>query len=232
MKRPRFLGRRRDLPADVVVESDAFGSFALTHEVAEEMRLLVRRQDLGSSGGRVVAICSTVRGEGATFVARSLAAAVAHDTMTSVCLVDCDWTEAPDENHVGLAGYLAGLVDPEEFVRKTSLDAFTYVEAGSVPLIKRSPAANSQALANVISELSDEHELVVLDIPAPSDAAHALALAHLADESILVIRQGGVPIERIEQAPSDPGEDHVSGVVLNDAKIRPPARPVSPLIAG
>ncbi|MEM8707039.1 MAG: hypothetical protein AAGE98_11330 [Actinomycetota bacterium] len=214
------------------VECPAFGEFWLRHEVAEEMRLLARRQDLASASGRVVAVCSTVRGEGATFISRSLAATVAHDTGMTACVVDCDWTEEPGDENIGLAGYLAGLVDPEEFVRKTSLDAFTYVQAGSVPLSGRAPAANSQALSNLIGDLSSEHELVVLDVPPLSDSAHALALAHLADESLLVIRQGGVPVERIEQVMSDLGDDHVSGVVLNDAKIRSPAWLVSPLIAG
>lgn len=231
MNRPNFLRRTRTSPADVTVDGP-FGSFTLRHTVAEEMRLLARRQDLSSASGRVIAICSTVRGEGATFVTRSLGAAIAHDTGRTVCVVDCDWTEDEGDDATGLAGYLAGTVDANTFVQATSLESLSYIPAGSVSLSGRAPAANSQALANLIGDLSSEYELVLLDVPPLSASAHALALAHLADESILVVRQGGVPVERIEQVMSDLGEDHVAGVVLNDAKIRSPAWLVSPLIAG
>ncbi|MEO0494229.1 MAG: hypothetical protein AAF081_12520 [Actinomycetota bacterium] len=232
MNRPKLFGRNRPSPADVVVESSSFGQFTLSHGVAEEMRLLARRQDLGNSSGRIVAICATVRDEGATFVARSLAAAVAYDTGLSVCLVDCDWTEEPGDENIGLAGYLAGSVEVDDFVQPTSLDRLSYVAAGSVALSGRAPAANSQALAELMRDLSSRFDLVLLDVPALSGSAHALAIAHLADESLLVIRQGGVPIERIEQVMSDLGDDHVAGVVLNDAKMKSPAWLVSPLIAG
>lgn len=227
----KLFGRNKSSPADVTV-SGAFGDFTLRHKVAEEMRLLARRQGLGTASGRVIAVCSTVRDEGASFVARSLAAAVTHDTGRSVCLLDCDWTEEPGEENLGLAGYLAGTIDVDTFVQRTSLDGFSYVPAGAVPLSGRAPAANSQAIANLISDLSNEFELVLLDVPPLSGSAHALTLAHLADESLLVVRQGGVPVERIEQVLSDLGNEHVSGVVLNDAKIRSPAWLVSPLIAG
>ena len=167
-----------------------------------------------------------------SIVARSLATAITHDTGRSVCLVDCDWSEEPGGENVGLAGYLAGTVDTDDFVQPTSLEGFSYVPAGTVPISGRAPAANSQALSNLMGDLSSEYELVLLDVPPLSDSAHALTLAHLADESLLVVRQGGVPIERIEQVMGDLGDDHVSGIVLNDAKIRSPAWLVSPLIAG
>lgn len=226
-----LFGRNKSTPADVTV-SGPFGEFALRHKVAEEMRLLARRQDLGSASGRIIAMCSTVRGEGASFVAMSLATAIVHDTGRSVCLVDCDWTEEAGDENIGLAGYLAGMVDADTFVQPTSLDGLSYVSAGAVPLAGRAPAANSQALANLMSDLSSEYEIVLLDVPPLSDSAHALSLARLADESLVIVRQGGVPIERIEQVMGDLGEDHVSGIVLNDAKIRSPAWLVSPLIAG
>lgn len=224
--------RKRTSPADVHVDSDVFGEFILRHTVAEEMRLLARRQDLANASGRVIAICSTVRGEGATFIARSLATTIAYDTGRSVCLVDCDWTEEPGDENVGLAGYLAGTVDATAFVQKTTLENFSVVPAGAVPLSGRAPAANSQTLGNLIGDLSAEYELVLLDVPPVSSAAHALNLAHLADESLLVVRQGGVPIERIEKVVADLGDAHVAGVILNDAKMRSPAWLVSPLIAG
>ena len=232
MPLPKIFGRNRSSHADVHVESSAFGEFTLWHEVAEEMRLLARRQSLGTASGRVIAVCSTVRGEGASFVARSLGATMAYDTGVSTCVVDLDWTEEEGQESVGVAGYLSGSVSDEDFVYKSSLENFFYIPAGSVPITGRAPAANSQALTAMVSDLSSEYEIVLLDVPPLSDGAHALTLAHLAEASLLVVRQGGVPVERISQVMSDLGDEHVAGVVLNDAKMRSPAWLVSPLVAG
>lgn len=224
--------RQRSSPADVHLTSDAFGEFTVRHQVAEQMRLLIRRQDLTSDHHRVISVCATVRGEGASYITRALGAVVAYDTGRSVCVVDCDWTEEIGDENIGVAAYLGGQVEAKALPVATNFENLFYVPAGAVPITGRGPAANSQALSQMVSDLSEEFEVVLLDVPPLASSAYAVSIAHLADESLLVVRQGAVPIERIELAMGDLGDDHVSGVVLNDAKIRSPAWLVSPLIAG
>lgn len=235
MSKKRFglFRRKRDTAGDFSVETKSGDSFSVPFAIAEEMRLLIARQDISDPSGRVIAVCSTVSGEGTTFIARALAATIAHDTQLTACLVDCNWeapTAAADDG--SLAGILRGDDTVDEAAEPTNLDRLHMIASGELPLTDRAPSANSAEMTNFVDEAAADYDVVILDVPPLTASAYALTLAGLAQECLLVVRQGGVPIERVQQAMNDLGRDRVSGVVLNDTKISSPAWLISPLVAG
>src|SRR4026209_59168 len=77
-------------------------------EVAASVRYLIARVQLNNPTGitRRLAITSAVRGEGVTYIARTLGALMAHDLDRGVCVVSLNWwseSGKPDDSTVGLA---------------------------------------------------------------------------------------------------------------------------------
>jgi len=185
------------------------------------MRLLLARSEIGTEDS-VLAITSTVAGEGSTFIARSLAAVLAHDSHLAVCLLEFDW-DAVGEGETVEAITVRGIVDEgEDAIDEDTGKEFTFVSSGHVAPLQRSLFVSSSHLADDIASLREYFDVVILDLPAITSHSGVLALGAFADSSLLVVRQGAAPIAQIRAAMEDLGESTFAGVVMNNVKITSP----------
>ena len=216
---------------DILVGFGSGQSILVPFEVAEQMRLLQKRRRIADQESTLISVCGTVVGEGVSSVALGLAATIARDTTHTVCLVDLDWSQGSVGENGSLLDIVEGDAEVGDVADQTDLPRLSLVHAGAAPLADRARIANSEDMEIAIQQIAHDFDVVVLDVPALSSTAHALTLATLARESILVVRQGTVPIEQVQTVISDLGEEQVIGVVLNEISQRTPTWLVNPMVA-
>lgn len=215
--RTRFLRRRRSLPANALSVTISGEEHIVTYEVAEQMRLLTARSKL-ERDVQCLAVTSTIAGEGSSYVARSLATVLAHDSSQRVCLLEFNWDatgtveSANDVSVLGIADH--GKDDTGK--------RLTVVTSGEVAPLQRSLYATSDALHEDIESFRESFDVVILDLPAVATHSGVLALSEYADRYLLVARQGVAPVESVRAAIEDLGESYLAGVVLNQATFDSP----------
>ncbi|MDP9464430.1 MAG: hypothetical protein M3P52_07385, partial [Actinomycetota bacterium] len=205
-KRPRTRMRRgggRRSSSEFVVSSGGIQILdvegALVHsapaEVTASVRYLIARVQLNNPTGipRRLAITSAVRGEGVTYIARTLGALIAHDLDRSVCVVDLNWwseSRSPDTSTLGLADVLQREVPVNEILQPTSISQLWLAPSGDVAISSRSMMAESPGLDGLLDELENMFDHLILELPAVLVSSDALTLARLCDAFALVVHQG------------------------------------------
>lgn len=217
--RTGIFGRRKAAPANTLAVSFGDEDHLITYEVAEQMRLLMARADL-EDNVQTLAITSTIAGEGTTFVARSLAGVLAHDSTLSVCLLEFNWEADQVEESVESVAVL-GLDENGE--RQETGKELTMICSGRIAPLQRSRFATSSDLADDIEAMRGHFDIIILDLPAVGGHSGVLSLGALADSYILVARQGAAPMTNIRGAIDDLGSDRIAGVVLNQVSLSAPS---------
>lgn len=197
--------------------------------VASSLRYFLARVQLHESDGLPprVALTSALRGEGVSFVTRSLAAVIAYDTDASVVVVDLNWeSPKPDgddsvERPPGLADAVEDGVPADDITLPTSNPRLSLVRAGVAPVARRPHLAGSDRLGTVLEEISERFDHVLLDLPPVLASAEAMSMAQLADAYVLVVQQGATAQTQVEAALEELRGADPLGVVLNrfDSKI-------------
>jgi Mrp family chromosome partitioning ATPase len=199
--------------------------------VASALRyLLARRNSLGSNVlPNRLAITSALKGEGVSFIARSLASVLAYDNDESVVIVDLNWRAAqngggrrirrkadqPGRSTPTLADALERETAVDDIIMKTANPRLSLIEAGVLPFSRRPAVAGSKALEDVVDELASRFDYTLFDLPPVLASSDAITLAHLSDAYLLVVRQGVTSERQIETALRElDGMDSI-GVVLN-----------------
>lgn len=197
-------------------------------EAIESVRRLVARVGREGLFPERLALVSTLRQEGTTFISRALAATLAHDLGATVCAVELnwwwpsDWGTAVSPQH-SLAAVLSGNASLDEAVLHTGWPNLAVLPAGHIAPAKRSMLAHSSILREVISELDARFDHLILDIPAILATNDAMPLASLASTCCLVINQGITSIENAKSALDDIGHLDVLGVVMNKVELATPS---------
>ncbi len=216
--RTRFLRRRRDLPANALsIAIPGDDEHVVSYEAAEQMRLLMARSKI-ERDLQCLAVTSTVTGEGNSYVARSLATVLAHDSGLRVCLLEFNWDEEGAEeraNDVDIIGITSS-------GREDTGKRLTVVTSGEVAPLQRSLFATSDSLNDDIEAFRESFDVVILDLPAVASHTGVLALAEYADRYLLVARQGAAPVAQVRAAIEDLGKDYLAGVVLNQVDFDTP----------
>jgi len=213
-----FSWKRSVAPNTLKLAFPSGDDFLVSHEVAEQMRLLMQRAGI-AKGVRTLGVTSTVSGEGATFIARSLAGVLAYDAALTVCLLEFNWEsdevsesvqEVPVQgvNEIG-NGFNTG-------------KELTVISTGRVAPLQRSMFATSKDLAESIESMRDFFDIIIMDLPAVSNHAGVLSLGEYADSYVLVAQQGVAPAAGIRRAIDDMGSARLAGVVLNKAELAAP----------
>lgn len=218
--RTGIFGRRKAAPANSLTVS--FGDdddHVISYTVAEQMRLLMARADL-EDNIQTLAITSTIAGEGTTFVARSLAGVIAHDSALSVCLLEFNW-EDDEVNESVEAVAVLGLDESGEH-QETGKE-LTRICSGRVAPLQRSRFATSNDLAEDIESMRSHFDIIIMDLPAIGGHSGVLSLGAFADSYILVARQGAAPTTNIRAAIDDLGRERIAGVVLNQVSLSAPS---------
>ncbi len=170
----------------------------LSFGAAEAYRLL--RTNLNFSlpdtvGCKIIGLTSTLRGEGKSTTSVNLAFTMAQ-TGQRVLLMECDLRlpTAPKrlslEASPGLSNLLTGQCTMEEAIQSCSLNKDLFVlTAGDVP---PNPAEllNSEQMTSTVHTLSEQFDIIIVDLPPVSAVSDALIMSRLLAGMIVVVREG------------------------------------------
>ena len=191
---------------------------------AEQFKLLRSSLMFPSSGPppRSVLVTSTDPGEGKTLVAANLAASIALNLDRYVLLIDCDLRRPylhkllGFEETPGLSEYLTGCCSLESLLLKTSLERFSFLAAGKIP-VNPAELLNSDKMFKLMEEVRDRYadRLVIIDSPPPMLASESKALARIVDGVLLVIKHRSTKREDAAELVEKIGKDKILGTVMN-----------------
>lgn len=181
-----------------------------------------------------IAVTSALSGEGVTFIARSLAAVLAHDLRRNVCLVDLNWwsttsglksgQKQPDRALRGVAQVIEGKLSVDEALVWMQGWKLSLLPAGPASPAERPVLAKADTLVTLLDELGQRFDHVILDVPPILGTGEALTLASLGEAFILVVRQGVTAEAQVQSALQELRHLTALGVVLNRASSRVPQR--------
>ena len=175
---------------------------------------------------KVIAVTSSVRGEGATTISRALAAMIVQSGRNAV-VVDTSLHKVDPHNDP------ASLREPglaELLAREASLDSSTRRdEATGVDMIPRGDISTKSAILvdwermkDIIAELKTKYDVVVIDTPAVLAEPNARMISQLAEKTILVVRWGKTRRDLVRGALKqllEAGSD-IAGVALSFVRGR------------
>lgn len=194
---------------------------------SDEYRTLSLHLGMPGSALRVLAVAGAGRGDGASAVARGIAAAAA-ERSGRVLLIDADLRRPVAARPViGLAEVLQGTSSLPDALQQG--DGFTLLSAGS-PSIDPGALVASDAIRQLFGGFADRFDLVVVDAPAVLSGPDALGLFRIADGAVLVVR-GGVTrasdLSRSLESARLAGIT-IAGLVLERSLSRRSRRPTAP----
>ena len=175
-------------------------------------------------GGNFVTLVAPVRhGCGGSFVARNLAAAFAFDESRQALLIDCDATH-PAQAAAMRVEAEHGLMD---YLEDERLELGRILHATGVPRLQMIPGGRPREtpgeslssfrmramIDSLRAELPNRH--IILDGPPVRGAPDARILSDLADWVVLVVGEGQVARDAVEQAAASFAPEKLAGVVFN-----------------
>lgn len=169
---------------------------------------------------RILAVTSSVAGEGKTLTSINLAASMAGTGRKNVLLMDMDLRKGSIANVLGidtvpgLSEYLRGLAPKEALVRKTMNPGLSVITSG------RSVSSPADMLAgekfrSFLLDLRSMFDLVVIDTPPVLPVPDALTISEQVDAFVMLFRLSHTPHYLLRQALEELGERKIMGVVLN-----------------
>lgn len=145
-------------------------------------------------GSKVIAITSTLSGEGKTFVAINLSGIIAFSEK-KVVIIDLDLRKPKIhlgfgvQNTVGMSSLLIGKSKIDDVLQKSSLPNLDFITAGPVP---PNPAELilGKKMFEVIEELKLRYDVIMIDNPPVGVVTDAFPILQKADYPIYVLRAG------------------------------------------
>jgi tyrosine-protein kinase Etk/Wzc len=196
------LERNNDVPLLGVVPSsnymqDAAGLHVVAHPrsmVSEAIRTLRTNLDFFTvqTEKKVIAISSTISGEGKSFIAMNLGGVIAL-SKKKVVLLDLDMRKAknnltqPEDNTKGMSTVLIRKNIWQECIIKTQLESFDFIPSGPHPPNPSELLLNGE-FTNVIEDLKKHYDFIILDTPPVGLVTDGVMAMRKADISVYVFR--------------------------------------------
>ena len=179
--------RRHDVSGVMVLSSTR-------STVSEAFRTVRTNMEFVSSGPgpKLIAVTSTVSGEGKTFVSVSMAGVISL-TGKRVVIIDLDMRKPRVhrafgiENLKGMSTVLIGRHTIDEAVVNSKYDFLDVIPSGPVPP-NSAELIISRKLKDVLEELKSRYDVVVIDTPPVGVVADALELLKVVDIPVYVFR--------------------------------------------
>ena len=197
-------------------------------ELIESVRYMATRLLYQKTFPSRLALVSALRQEGVTFVSRALATVLANDTDSKVCVVELNWwwpddsmTMTPKQG--GLADVLSNKTSLQDTMLPTNISNLFILPSGKMPRNERPVWARSERLNELITELNQQYDYLILDVPAILATTDSIPLASLAIACGLVVNQGVTSFENTRLAIDEISHLSIAGVVLNKVKMNTPS---------
>jgi capsular exopolysaccharide synthesis family protein len=163
--------------------------------IAESLRSIRSNLEFLSTreGSKVLAITSTISGEGKTFVALNLAGIIAFSEK-KVIILDLDMRKPKIHvgfgvpNDKGMSTILIGRNSIDDCIYKSSLNNLDFITAGPVPP-NPSELVISAKMSDVLDDLRTKYDLIVIDNPPVGLVTDGIRIIKLADYPVYVFRE-------------------------------------------
>lgn len=200
------------------------GSFSPVAEEYKKLKARIMRITKQEPFRNVLLVTSSVGGEGKSLTAANLAVSLSRDYDHSVLLIDAD-TRKPSLHTlinvtpgIGLSDCIKDNVDVGAALIKVGNDNLQFLASGRR---SENPVElfSSTKMRNLIAEMKNRYRdrYIIIDTPPVLLFAETKMLSALADGIIFVIREGLAPLEHITEALDLLKEEHLLGIVYNDA---------------
>lgn len=171
---------------------------------------------------KIVAITSSISGEGKTFCSINLASILALSGYKTI-LIGADlrkpkiFDDFGFNNLKGISTYLAGKANVDDIINKAKFDNLDVMLAGPVP---PNPAEllGSPRMDVLINELKQRYDYVVIDTPPIGLVADCFILMKYSDINIYIVRHGYTETRLLEKVDSMYEEGKISNmnIIIND----------------
>jgi len=179
-----------------------------------------------TEGPKVLAITSTISGEGKTFVALNLAGIIAFSEK-KVIILDLDMRKPKIHvgfgvpNDKGMSTILINRNTIDECIFSSSLDNLDFITAGPVPP-NPSELIISSNMLKVIDQLKERYDMIVIDNPPVGLVTDGIRIFKMADYPIYVFRENFSKRNFVQNVRKVMRDHHVKNlsVILNSVDIK------------
>lgn len=196
--------------------------------IAESLRSIRSNLDFlsKSDGSKLMAITSTISGEGKTFVALNMAGIIAFSEK-KVIILDLDMRKPKIHvgfgvpNDKGMSTILIGRNTIDECIYKSSLNNLDFITAGPVPP-NPSELIISSRMVEILDQLKERYDIVVADNPPIGLVTDGIRIIKLADYPIYVFRENYSKrnfVQNVRKLVSDNNITNLN-IVLNAVDIK------------
>jgi tyrosine-protein kinase Etk/Wzc len=177
-------------------------------------------------GPKVLAITSTISGEGKTFVALNLAGIIAFSEK-KVIILDLDMRKPKIHvgfgvpNDKGMSTILINRNTIDECIFRSSLDNLDFITAGPVPP-NPSELIISSNMTKVIDQLKERYDMIVIDNPPVGLVTDGIRIFKMADYPVYVFRENFSKrnfVQNVKKIMRDHNVKNLS-VILNSVDIK------------
>lgn len=148
---------------------------------------------LPGTAKKVIAVHSTIPGEGKTFVSINLASIIAMNNL-NVLLVGCDMRKPSlqklfdQKDSIGLSNYLIGQVTLDQIIQSTNVKGLSFVPSGQIP---PNPAEllENPLFDQFLEEVRARFDIVVMDNAPISIITDSVIVGRKADANLFILRQ-------------------------------------------
>lgn len=194
-----------------------------------ELRTKIVQKSLNGNG--VIMVTGVSFGDGASFVARNLAAAFALDESKTALLLDCNFknpqvaVSRTSDGQLGLTDYLESEEVPvDKIIHQAGINRFRMIPSGAHCEV---PAEyfTSVRMGKLLTQLKQRYpeRYVILDTPPITESADTTIVAAMCDHVLLVVPYGKVTQTQIEAAVKSIDKNKLLGVVFNNEPQYPPS---------
>lgn len=177
-----------------------------------------------SPGAKVIAVTSTISGEGKTFVSINLGGIIAFSEK-KVILVDLDMRKPKIHqgfnaaNDRGMSTILIGKDTVEDCVQHSNLKNLDFITAGPIPP-NPSELILSKRMDEVIEELRQRYDVIVVDNPPVGLVTDGIRLVSMADYPIYILKANYSKKNFILNVEKLVNENNITklGVILNNVE--------------
>lgn len=174
---------------------------------------------------KVVAVTSSIAGEGKTLSSANLAANFSSGGMKRVLLMDADLRKGDLSRGLGVApqpglsDFLKGALASDDIERESIAPGLRFVPAGT-RLTDPTDLLVGEKFREFLRDARERYDVVLLDTPPVLPVADTLALKDQVDGFVFLFRAGFTPHSILSQAIEEIGAQKVFGVVLNGVEAK------------